>query len=902
MSNNLAANVSPEYILQAAEKIERENIELIPATKFLVVVKGKSYPPKEIVRVAAKIKGLNIEEYNLSGGESCNKHLRDMGFEIIPKGDALDPIARLIIEYKKRIKKSKLKDEVYKWELVNENKGKPNVNAVNFADEIKNIKYGNLIYHLAITIINNLAKKKTEKLRGLFKYLFDESIPLKERILYFDEEILIIYKETGGSLSHHQDERSIATYLTFFYPEKYTIYKDAFYQKFCKLLGLKPQKKGLKYVHYLELINDFIEEYIITDFELIEQVKSYIPEYYDGSNHLLLAQDILYEMLDKKINIDNSFINVIRAFIEQAQTDNLKTKSFPSSYQDLKVKVSFGTGGVAKIPWIAFLKDPNKVQKGIYPGFLYYKEVNKLVLTYGLSETNESPIKWPNTDQLKTINQWYLEDFNKKPDRYETSYIKAIYDVNDELDTDKIQKDLDEIIEEYINLSSTKNILNENDLKYKIKKMDVPLNTILYGPPGTGKTYRLQNHYFDQFMVKETSLTKNQYLENIITDLTWWQVISIAVLDLETPKVDQIFNHEFVQKKAELSNSKTIRPTLWGQLQRHTVTACENVGVEKRMEPLLFYKRKNSTWTVDVKLLEENFPEAFDLLSQSKEFIPNPDKEIKNYEFVTFHQSFGYEDFIEGIKPIMEDDTNELSYEITDGVFKRLCLKAKANPNNKFAIFIDEINRGNVSSIFGELITLIEKDKRLGEANEITVKLPYSKEEFGVPNNLYVYGTMNTADRSVEALDTALRRRFSFEEILPDLSVIENEKVENINLADVLETINNRIELLVDRDHTIGHSYFINVNTKKALVNAFKVKIIPLLQEYFYGDYGKIGLVLGKGFVEKQNNENKAFATFDYDGQQDFITPTFILKNVDESSIINAMELLLNRNAATETN
>jgi 5-methylcytosine-specific restriction protein B len=165
-------------------------------------------------------------------------------------------------------------------------------------------------------------------------------------------------------------------------------------------------------------------------------------------------------------------------------------------------------------------------------------------------------------------------------------------------------------------------------------------------------------------------------------------------------------------------------------------------------------------------------------------------------------------------------------------------------------LIIDEINRGNVSQIFGELITLIEDSKRIGEEEALEVTLSYSKKKFGVPSNVYIIGTMNTADRSVEALDTALRRRFSFVEMMPDYEVLKEIIIEGINLSEVLKTINDRIEVLLDRDHKIGHSYFINAKTLEDLLNTFKNNIIPLLQEYFYNDYEKIALVLGEGFVE----------------------------------------------------
>ena len=223
-------------------------------------------------------------------------------------------------------------------------------------------------------------------------------------------------------------------------------------------------------------------------------------------------------------------------------------------------------------------------------------------------------------------------------------------------------------------------------------------------------------------------------------------------------------------------------------------------------------------------------------------------------KFITFHQNYSYEDFMVGIRPMLNGE--KIAYKLYEGPFKQIADKAQKDTASNYVLIIDEINRGNISKIFGELITLIEDDKREGNDHAMSAPLLYQQEEFSVPNNLYIIGTMNTADKSIALVDIALRRRFVFEEMMPDESLLKS--IEGFDLPGWFRRLNDKITAELDRDHQIGHSYFIGIKTAKELQQKFYQCILPLLKEYFYGNPDKLKEII-PGFTTDEKLEGEPF-------------------------------------------
>ena len=395
----------------------------------------------------------------------------------------------------------------------------------------------------------------------------------------------------------------------------------------------------------------------------------------------------------------------------------------------------------------------------------------------------------------------------------------------------------------------------------------IPLNLILAGPPGTGKTHALLTKYVPLFEEHVEQQPLDEFVFEHCAELSWHETCLIGLHLLGHPAtVQQLLETEPVKARMKLrADKKYVTNTLWVGMANHTPESCPNVGVNRHFEPAMFWKNKDATWQL-VEGIEAIAPDLITLAEQIRNYEPTGTT-VRRHEFVTFHQSYSYEDFVEGIKPEMdvvdaEGETSQVQYTVQPGIFARMVRRAMADPLRPYALFVDEINRANISNVFGELITLLEPDKRMTFSQEtgeweggVRTKLPYTHSTrpheplFGVPDNLHVIGTMNSADRSIALLDLALRRRFTFDEYMPDPAILANHTVADdeaeVHLGQLLATMNQRIEYLYDRDHTIGHSYLMGIKTLEELEHAFRRKILPLLQEYFYGDWHKIQMVLG---------------------------------------------------------
>ncbi|WP_375605647.1 McrB family protein [Flavobacterium davisii] len=862
-----------------------------------LVYNGKPYPAKLIlisINNQIDTENLDVNFKTPKVGEETFQFFESLGFEI--KRKKLMNITKLQKyweDYKKYFELPKSEhQEKYKWGVLKQVYDKWNWSSEDVAEMFnnaflvegkKNLWESGNFYPIKHTLWM-FQHFKNETINE-FNNLFNEQIELKERIKSFINfynlklpELQKIAPDKKINYHSHNDLRAIALYLTLQYPEKYFLFKFTMFKNFSLKLELPSIKGGdnNNLLNFIDLSNNVLE-FIKKDSDFINSYKEFTSEpdnFKDESLHLL-TQDFIY-------TIANHFNNGVRYW-------KIGSYNGEKSYFNEMINQNFIGVGWNEIGDLEEQEiiDRKGVQELLVDEGFEFKTTNVLSRKageiydfYSNASMDDIVVLMDGNSVLaigKIITDYNYDDTKPFSHYREVEWLKK--DIKNFNLTDGVQttfyqltkkETIDRILKELKNNSST----NQS------KEMSTPnkkhsLNQILYGAPGTGKTYNTKKLAVEiiegkEYTDRDAILDKYDELvkTNQIQFTTFHQSMSYEdfIEGIKPETIDNKVTYEvkdgIFKQIADFANSKS---------ESNFEEAYNNLIkeiLEKGNDYLVLNTPKNKTFRVNVN--SNNNLNLYTSENINKQGTLTKEKLFKQVN--GFQEFNGWEGYVTSVIQYLKENHN---LKISDTTSEK-----------NYVLIIDEINRGNVSTIFGELITLLEEDKRKGSKEEIEVVLPYSQDKFSVPNNLYIIGTMNTADRSVESLDTALRRRFSFVEMPSNPKLLENKKLDDseIDMAQMLEVINKRIELLIDKDHQIGHSFFINLTNFEELKFVFKNKILPLLEEYFFGDFGKIGLVLGENFISVKNDNKGVLAKFSAYDDTDFLTEkkVYQIKNCDE--------------------
>ena len=756
--------------------------------------------------------------------------------------------------------------ELYKWKLVSKQIGHPNTDEEDFAKEIQSLEFKNLCYGPQVTAIRNFAKYEPEDYRNAFKGLFDETTDLQQRIDSFTSVCIALWdgkikKNFTKKTSAMCDERLISCFLTLHDPQKYTFYKSNVYDGFCKIIGVETKKAGLKLVHFYELLHKYLIPLVEQDAELMESVNNELQKEGCQQSTLLIAQTALWHYVSKlrkdggkqvwlflggkdanDYHFEEMYNDGVMALCGWDKVGDLSDCTDKDSVDKRRQSIDeyhFNTGNLTGMLHaianeinegdivLAKYSKSDIVGMGVVTGDYRFDDVS----VYGkhcrdISWTHKG--LWHCASILKEFGQ---DEF---PAKALTNVTKSKY--------------IPKILEMIEGDSKQDNNPQTFETMTEIEILRQKKQIILQGAPGTGKTYRtasiavgMCNPTFTDFEDHKKVMEEYERLLNDgqIAFCTFHQSMDyedfIEGLKPEVKGNAVEYNVEngifkTICEKAQTKDNVDITTCIDKYLQ--TIKGYDN----KKTIPTLTGKSELYVWwTEDNDTISTR--SVLSKCEKGDQYSPSP----LNIEKVKM-QAIG-----EGV----ENNWRAYAQAFINAVKKEYNLENQVS-DKPYVLIIDEINRGNVSKIFGELITLLEVDKRSGGgSHHISLKLPYSKEDFSVPSNLYIIGTMNTTDRSTVTIDYAVRRRFAFVTLESKADIIENwcnsesvpSNVKNAAL-DLFTQINGKgkndtssfiakhksadFEL---EDLKVGHSYFM-AKDMASLKMKMLYEVVPLIKEY----------------------------------------------------------------------